>query len=73
MGSYVYKACTSSCTEKSYYFGASKLEVKCCNNVDRCNTGQYSTSFNRLSQLIMTFACVSFVFFKIYRLTTFSI
>ncbi|CAF4636604.1 unnamed protein product, partial [Rotaria sp. Silwood1] len=70
MGSYVYKACTQSCTEKQFYFGFSKLEVKCCNNTDRCNAGQHSTFFNHFNQLIMTFASVTFSFLLFYRLTT---
>ncbi|CAF2399806.1 unnamed protein product [Rotaria sp. Silwood2] len=69
MGSYVYKACTQTCTEKSFYFGFSKLEVKCCSNTDRCNTGQHSTYFNHFNQLIMTFSSVTFSFLLFYRLT----
>ena len=69
MGVYIYKACTATCTEKSLYFGMSTFQVKCC-NTDRCNSGQYSTFFNRSKQLIMTYASVTLSLFVLYRTTT---
>ncbi|CAF0833955.1 unnamed protein product [Rotaria sordida] len=70
MGSYIYKTCTETCTEKKLYFGFSKFEVHCCNNTDRCNTGQRSTFFNHFTQLVMTFASVTFSFLLFNQLTT---
>lgn len=70
MGVYIYKACTTQCTEKSLYFGFSTFEVKCCQFTDRCNTGQPSTYFNHSTQLFMTFASVMFSFLIFYRSVT---
>lgn len=70
MGVYIYKACTITCTEKSLYFGFSTFNVKCCNNTNRCNTGQHSTFSNRSTQVIMTFGSVTFSFLIFYRSTT---
>lgn len=70
MGTYIYKACTTTCTEQSRYFGFSTFDVLCCNDTNRCNKAQYSTFFNHSSQLILTFTCVIFLFLIFYRSTT---
>ncbi|CAF1111497.1 unnamed protein product, partial [Didymodactylos carnosus] len=38
MGSYVYKACTTTCTPHQRYFGFGRLTVNCCSDADGCNS-----------------------------------